>query len=210
MPLRPRKSPVQERSIDTVQAIHEAAIQVLSQVGAEKLTTIRVAERAGVSVGTLYQYYPNKHALLFTMLENHLTTVAGAIERGCLRGQGQPLPQMVESVVSAFIRAKMEARQKSVALYSVAPQFRQNELSKTFAARSRRAIEAMLRTSHAISTDEIPFASLMFYSALTGTTGTVLSKGAPARMLEAARHHLILMLTGYLSMLSGSTRVGQR
>ncbi len=67
--------PVQERSIDTVQSIHEATIQVLLQVGSEKLTTVRVAERAGVSVGTMYQYYPNKQALLYTVLEEHLTAL---------------------------------------------------------------------------------------------------------------------------------------
>jgi AcrR family transcriptional regulator len=55
----PRKTPVQARSTVTVQAISEATIQVLLSHGAERLTTTRVAERAGVSVGTLYQYYPN-------------------------------------------------------------------------------------------------------------------------------------------------------
>ena len=49
----------------TVEAISEATIQVLLAVGLDRLTTTRVAERAGVSVGTLYQYYPNKQALLY-------------------------------------------------------------------------------------------------------------------------------------------------
>ena len=51
----PRKSPVQARSAASVDAIIEATIQVLLRVGKERLTTTRVAERAGVSVGTLYQ-----------------------------------------------------------------------------------------------------------------------------------------------------------
>ena len=56
----PRKTPIQARSTVTVEAISEATIQVLLTHGADRLTTTRVAERAGVSVGTLYQYYPNK------------------------------------------------------------------------------------------------------------------------------------------------------
>ena len=53
----PRKTPVQARAAVTVEAISEATIQVLLSHGADRMTTTRVAERAGVSVGTLYQYY---------------------------------------------------------------------------------------------------------------------------------------------------------
>ena len=71
----PRKTPVQARSTVTVEAISEATIQVLLSHGTERFTTTRVAQRAGVSVGTLYQYYPNKRSLLFAVLENHLDHV---------------------------------------------------------------------------------------------------------------------------------------
>ena len=59
-----RKQPVQSRSQVTCDALIEATIQVLLRQGASRLTTTRVAERAGVSVGTLYQYYPNKRSLI--------------------------------------------------------------------------------------------------------------------------------------------------
>jgi len=58
-----RKQPQQGRAKATIEAIHEAAFQVLRDVGYDRLTTTRVAERAGVSVGTLYQYYADKDAL---------------------------------------------------------------------------------------------------------------------------------------------------
>jgi AcrR family transcriptional regulator len=64
----PRKTPIQARSAVTVEAISEAAIQVLLSHGTERLTTTRVAQRVGVSVGTFYQYYPNKKSLLFAVL----------------------------------------------------------------------------------------------------------------------------------------------
>jgi len=63
---RPRKRPVQARSEATVAALFEASIQVLLAVGYRKLTTTRVAERAGVSVGTLYHYFPNRQALIMS------------------------------------------------------------------------------------------------------------------------------------------------
>jgi AcrR family transcriptional regulator len=73
--LAPRKMPVQARSAVTIEAIFTATIQVLLQAGFENLTTTKVALRAGVSVGTLYQYFPNKSALLAAVLEQYLATV---------------------------------------------------------------------------------------------------------------------------------------
>ena len=62
-------------------AILEATIQVLLSGGKEQLTTTRVAARAGVSVGTLYQYFPNKSALLQAALRRHLDEVSEAVGR---------------------------------------------------------------------------------------------------------------------------------
>jgi AcrR family transcriptional regulator len=68
----PRKSPTQERSRQTVDVIIEAATQVFERHGYAAGTTNRIAERAGVSIGSLYQYFPNKDAILAVLLERHL------------------------------------------------------------------------------------------------------------------------------------------
>lgn len=70
-------------SSSKVGAICEATIQVLLSHGADRLTTTRVADRAGVSVGTLYQYYPNKQSLLFAVFEDHMDKVTQAVEAAC-------------------------------------------------------------------------------------------------------------------------------
>ncbi len=105
--LAPRKSPVQARSAVTVDAILEATIQVLLSVGKERLTTTRVALRAGVSVGTLYQYFPNKRALLQAALKRHLDEVTNAVERVCREQKGNTLEHMATAVIAAFLNAKM-------------------------------------------------------------------------------------------------------
>ena len=91
--LEPRKSPVQARSTASVDAILEATVQVLLDVGKERLTTTRVASRAGVSVGTLYQYFPNKSALLQAALKRHLDGVTEAVEQVCQEQKGNPVAQ---------------------------------------------------------------------------------------------------------------------
>jgi AcrR family transcriptional regulator len=73
--LRPRKTAVQARSRFTVDAICQAAVQVFSDRGYDGATTDLIAERAGVSVGTLYQYFPNKQAILIEIW-NHLMKAA--------------------------------------------------------------------------------------------------------------------------------------
>ena len=111
--LEPRKSPVQARSAATVEAILEAAIQVLLHEGKPRLTTTRVASRAGVSVGTLYQYFPNKSALLQAVLKRHLDEVTEAVERVCRKHKGETLARMATALITAFLAAKMRNAQTS-------------------------------------------------------------------------------------------------
>src|SRR6202044_2473768 len=105
--LEPRKSPVQARSAASVDAILEATIQVLLNVGKERLTTTGVALRAGVSVGTLYQYFPNKSAMLQAALRRHLHEVTEAMERVCREQKGNTLREMATALITAFLEAKM-------------------------------------------------------------------------------------------------------
>ncbi len=62
-----RKQSKQARSTELVATILEAAAQVLAGEGAQRFTTARVAEKAGVSIGSLYQYFPNKASILFRL-----------------------------------------------------------------------------------------------------------------------------------------------
>ena len=71
--LEPRKKPVQRRSKVTVEQILIAAAQVFEARGYAAGTTNRIAERAGVSVGTLYQYFPSKEAVAVALLEGHIS-----------------------------------------------------------------------------------------------------------------------------------------
>jgi AcrR family transcriptional regulator len=146
-PLEPRKKPVQARSAVTVATISEATIQVLLSLGADQLTTTRVAERAGVSVGTLYQYFPNKHALLFSVLQQHLNRVADAVESACRENRGEGLATMVEAVVRAFVDAKMAPADISMALYAIAAGREEAALVKKTEKRAQVALASMLATA---------------------------------------------------------------
>jgi AcrR family transcriptional regulator len=96
-PTNQRRSPKQARSRATWEAIVEAASQILERRGAEALSTTEVAERAGVSVGTLYQYFPDKHAILLAAARREVGE--DALPRpGLQRALIKTLLEMVESL----------------------------------------------------------------------------------------------------------------
>lgn len=93
-----RKSPRQPRARATVAAIVEAAARILAEQGPKGLTTNGVARRAGVSVGSLYQYFPNKHAVLRALLERELGR-AEALRPALLDDASRPLHERLRAAV---------------------------------------------------------------------------------------------------------------
>ena len=118
--LKPRRTPVQARSAATVEMLHVAAVQILIREGLGRCTTTRIAERAGISVGSLYQYYPNRDALLAAVLERHLEDIANAVERTCRECRGAQVGQMGSTLTAAFLGVKLREPQKSKALHAIA------------------------------------------------------------------------------------------
>jgi AcrR family transcriptional regulator len=196
--LKPRKQPRQARSQVTLDAVFEATIQVLLSDGSERLTTTRVADRAGVSVGTLYQYYPNRQALLYAVLQRHLTRVGDTVETAARSVHHAPLGAMVAAVVEAFVRAKTERIDEARALYGVASQLETVELVKAVGARNCAAISAMLATASGVRFDDLALTSYMFCAAMVGPTSAILKGGAPPKMLCVLRAQLESLCLGYL------------
>lgn len=194
----PRKTPVQARSTVTVETISEATIQVLLSHGTDRLTTTRVAERAGVSVGTLYQYYPNKQSLLFAVLEDHLDKVSAAVEAACEHARHKPSAEMVKEVVEAFVDAKMERTDLSTALYRIAAELGGPVLVRRTSQRSLKALEEMLRTAPDAGSHQEKFAIQMMFAAMAGATRSVLEAGASPAMVRKVRDHLVLLCQSYM------------
>src|ERR1700752_1585436 len=98
-----RKQPQQARSAELVAAILEAAVQVLAKEGAQRFTTARVAEKAGVSVGSVYQYFPNKAAILFRLQSDEWRTTSELL-RTILEDAKRPPLERLRALVHAFLR----------------------------------------------------------------------------------------------------------
>src|SRR5688572_33156597 len=103
----PRKRPVQSRSQATVGAIVDAAARVLVRGGYGAFTTNRVAAVAGVSVGSLYQYFPNKEALLAELKARHVAALERGLEAVLADVGDAPLADAVRRVVAANVAAHL-------------------------------------------------------------------------------------------------------
>lgn len=103
--LSPRKRPRQRRATATVDAIVEAAARVFSEGGYARASTNRIAKTAGVSIGSLYEYFPNKDAILVAVAERHLGQMTGEIERLLTEelGAGEALDPLLRRFVGGML-----------------------------------------------------------------------------------------------------------
>lgn len=100
---QPRKLPRQKRSQETVDAILAATAHILSRQGLEKATTNAVARRAGVSIGSLYQYFPDKEALVRALNERHTREILDLLRARFDEIREAPIPEAVEAIVRAMV-----------------------------------------------------------------------------------------------------------
>ena len=204
MPSRPRivlearKSPVQARSTASVNAILEATLQVLLSVGKERLTTTKVAARAGVSVGTLYQYFPNKSALLQAALKRHMSEVTETIARVCKEQSGRTLREMATALITAFLEAKIRDAKTSVALYLVSSDVDGARIVQQMGTRSNKAIVQMLSSTRDPLTIDPQLVASMLQGAMAGVSRRMLESHASEEQFDALRQELIFMACAYM------------
>lgn len=139
-----RKEPRQARSAQLVSDILEAAIRVLTEDGARRFTTARVAERAGVSVGSLYQYFPNKEAILFRLQADEWKQTSGLLQT-MLADRGLPPTERLRAIVRAFFRSEVEEAALRVALADAAPLYRDAPEAEAHRKAGRRHVLQFMR-----------------------------------------------------------------
>jgi AcrR family transcriptional regulator len=143
-----RKHPKQARSRQLVADILTAAGRVLARDGARSFTAARVAEEAGVSVGSLYQYFPNKEAILFRLQADEWEQTGGLLA-AILADTSRPPLDRLRTAVREFIRSECEEANMRVALGDAAPLYRD-------APEARALRLAVARTARAFMREALP------------------------------------------------------
>lgn len=200
--LSPRKKPQQQRSRHTIDTIFEATIQVLLANGFDKTTTIQIAERAGVSIGSLYQYFPNKRALLAAIVRRHVGGVVDATIAACKSVHGQPIEAMCATVMAVFVDAKTRRPDISRALYLPTAAVNGDEIVKEETSRCAREVHDMLITASDARFEQPLLVSTMLIASIVGPTRAVIEAGGDRASFERLKVHLIALSLGYLKEVS--------
>ncbi|MBI3731390.1 MAG: TetR family transcriptional regulator [Burkholderiales bacterium] len=138
-----RKQPQQVRSTGLVTAILQAAVQVLAQEGVTRFTTARVAEKAGVSIGSVYQYFPNKAAILFRLQTDEWQQTTEMLRR-ILEDVSKPPLERLRILVHAFIHSECEEAETRLALSDAAPLYRDAPEAREIKASADRTIDLFM------------------------------------------------------------------
>ena len=120
--LQARKSPVQDRAQQTVIDILDAAAHILAKNDDEGFSTNAIAERAGVSVGSLYQYFPHKTAIVAAVLERHSEMEAEHFRSGMARLAGKSLRHKVRGLLSLPLSFRQKHQGLQAALLNRMPE----------------------------------------------------------------------------------------
>ncbi|MGY3393658.1 AcrR family transcriptional regulator [Bradyrhizobium sp. USDA 3311] len=197
-----RKQPQQARSTGLVAAILDAAVQVLAKEGAQRFTTARVAERAGVSVGSLYQYFPNKAAILFRLQSDEWQRTSELL-RGILADRTKPPSARLRALVHAFIRSECEEAAIRTALSDAAPLYRDAPEARDARAAGKGIVAAFMREALPKTSDATRALAGELITTTLSEVGKRFSE-TPRSAAEIARHAegLADMFCAYLGELA--------
>lgn len=192
-----RKQPKQQRSSELVAAILEAAIRVLQHEGAQRFTMARVAERAGVSVGSLYQYFPNKQSILFQLQRQEWQATTGLLEEILAPSATPPLVRLRQAI-HAFFQSECDEAQLRVALEDAAPLYRAAPEAQEHRKKARKFLEAFIAELLPHASRKTRAFAMDIVTVTMSAVGKEISEQArPRAEVEAFADTLSDMLCGY-------------
>lgn len=198
-PTKPRRKPTQSRSRVTVEALLEATAQVLVREGYGRSSTNRIARRAGVSIGTLYQYFPNKDALIMALVERLADRQLALLQAQLEASRDAPLEEAIGQLLEALSQTKRVQPKLQQALFEQVPRTGAMDLVQVWMGRATAVIAEALRAREDVLRPADP--ELAAYIIVRAFHGVVHSTTlyAPERLREGALwDELRTLVLGYL------------
>lgn len=208
-PPGPRKRPVQSRSQATVDAILDGAARILVRDGYGAFTTNRVAAAAGVSVGSLYQYFPNKEALLGELKARHIAALERGIDAALATVDDAPLARIVTRVVAANVAAHLLDPALHRVLSTEVPHLGPSDAADAFARRTAARVRALLEARRAeLAVRDLDLAVYLFMRTVEATIHEAVTERPDDLASGAITREVTRLVLGYLT--GASTTGGHR
>jgi AcrR family transcriptional regulator len=201
-PTTPRKHASQERSRATVDALIEATARILVREGFDRASTNRIAEEAGVSVGSLYQYYPCKEALVAAVIDRHNEELMQVVRGALAEVASQPIEKAVRKLVAAAIEAHRIAPKLHRVLTEQIPRIGHLEKVEVFNRENYALLRAYLENHRdEIRTVDLGLAAFVCVTSIEALTHTAVLR-RPEMLSDEAVGTLIdevtRLIVGYL------------
>jgi AcrR family transcriptional regulator len=206
-----RKQPVQARSKASVVAILDATVQILSTRRTIRLTTKAIAARAGLSIGSLYQYFPNKQAIVLVLIARKAEEVTSAFEDAARKQHGRTLANALNALTSTYFTEKFSEPLLSKTLHAALDRSGGAQILRPFRERMVRAIESVLRQAPDAVFRNVQSTARMIWSAITGGGRSMLEAERSQPHGRAVQREVQQMILAYIKpmMLSISTPTTQ-
>jgi len=203
--LRPRKRPLQARAQRTVEVVLKAAAQVFARRGYAGATTNHIAERAGVSVGSLYEYFPSKDALLVALMEAHVHEGEAVLQRAAaeIAGASLPLAEIIRHLVRAMVELHGRDRELHRVLFEEAPLPRQlRALLADMEARITDRVELVLRSRPEVTVADPRLAAAIVVKTVEALTHNLVVHGERDRHydLDVYVEEIVRLVASYLTL----------
>jgi AcrR family transcriptional regulator len=200
--LKPRKAASQERSRATVDALVEATARILVRDGFDKASTNRIAEVAGVSVGSLYQYFPSKEALVAAVAERHRHEIMGAVLGELADVMSAPVDKAVRKLVAVAVKAHRVDPKLHRVLAEQIPRVGKHEKLEAFSQEYYGLFKTYLESHRGeLRVDDLDLASFVCVTTIEALTHNAVLHN-PKMLSDEAMETLIeegtRLVTGYL------------
>lgn len=198
----PRKFATQQRSRLTVHALLEATARILVREGFDKASTNRIAEVAGVSVGSLYQYFPSKEALVAALIDRHKEEIRQAVQGELAEAVKLPMEQGVRKLIAVAVKAHRIDPKLHRALTEQIPRVGKLEKAETFSRENYALFRSYLESRRAqIRTVDFELAAFVCVTCIEALTHTAVlhQKFLAAEATEALIDEATRLVVGYLT-----------
>jgi AcrR family transcriptional regulator len=188
-----RRQPKQRRARQTVEAVLDAVARVVKRHGVRGVTTNRIAVAAGVSIGSVYQYFPDKRAIFAALLERHVDAIGRVIESTVVAHAGSSLPDLVRALIDAMVDAHAGDPELHELLFAEVPHA--PEETGAYDTRLRGALRLALAARGVRDLDKALFVVTHMVESLSH--GAVLRR-PPRLSLAAAKAESVRAILAYL------------
>lgn len=194
-----RKAPTQARAGMTVAAIIEAATQILQRDGEERLTTNRIAERAGVSIGSLYQYFADKEAIIEAIAERErdqiIASVLHALSQKEASDTESRVRDVIRTIISAFARRK---RARRIVIISMLRRWQTGSEPQGADVVAQFMVDGAGRNSDARQRRTTPVSAFVLTRALMGPIRAAVIEDSPFLESQEFEDELVRMVLSFI------------